>query len=256
MKRHLRSVALALFLVELLTPSVRATFYGEIPKGYQFVQKRGSGYGVYVPQSFQANKKPSLIFAFGRTRKDLALTREGLKDYATIWAEEAEKRGYVVVVPYWEPVLIEGGQHTERFYLDILEEMKLIYDIHPGKIVLAGFGLGAVEAFSLAAFYPDQFNAVVAIASSPLRDRVMSALMSKRLPGGAPPKNLPPILLIHGEEDGEVPASWLQEDKAFLERNGLKVELREIPSMEHGHDPKINSIILDWFEKINTTYRS
>ena len=228
-----------------------ATFYGEITRGYQYVEKRGSGYGVYVPASFDPNKRNTLVFAFGRSQKDLALSKDQLGEYAGLWADEAERRGVVVVVPYWEPIIIEEGQHTEEFYLDILEEVMRIYNIDPHKVLIAGFGLGSAAAFSLAALYPDKFNGVVTIAFSPLRELVTRDLMAVRLVGGIPPRKLPPILMVCGENDGEVPLPWVQEDKVALESKGNRVELKIIPQMGHTHAPQINGLILDWFESVN-----
>ncbi len=250
MKKLLLSTLTIFFLVGLRSTTAQATFYGPIPKGYQYVEKKGSGYGVYVPSNFDPNKRPALIFAFGRTQDDLALTREQLKDYAELWVEEAEKRGYVVVIPYWQPVVVESGQHTEKFYLEILQETKMMYNIHPRKVLVVGFGLGAVEAFSLAAYYPDEFNAVVTIGRSPLHDSVRDNLLKERLMGGLPPGKLPPVLLVHGENDGAHSASWLEEDKVFLQERGAQVELKSIPGVGYEHNPQVNSVILDWFDSL------
>ena len=243
-------IILLLLFINLPYHPARATFYGKATAGFQYVPKLGSGYGVYVPRSFDPTKKNTLIFIFGRTLNDLALTKEQLKDYAELWVEESEKRGAVVVVPYWQPVVVEGHQHTEKFFLEVLTEAKSMYNISPKKVLLVGFGLGTVQAFSLAAFHPGEFSAVATIAGSPLRDTVTRNLMMERLIGGLPPGKLPPVLLVHGEMDTVIPMSWLQEDKTFLEAKGSKVQLKSIQGMAHNHDPRATSIILDWFETI------
>ncbi len=245
----MRNIALFfLFMVSVFNyPLQAATFFGEVQHGYQFVEKGNSGYGVYVPESFDPSQRSGLIFAFGRTQNDMMLTRERLKEYADLWVEEAEKRGYVVVVPYWEPVVVESGQHTEKYYLEILEEAKLMYNVNPNEIILVGYGLGTAEAFRMAAFYPDQFSAIATIAGSPVRDRITGALMADRLIGGLPPGSLPPALLVYGEKGG-IPEAWLREDKAFLESKGNRVELKPIPQMGIEQHPAATAAILDWFE--------
>ncbi len=221
-------------------------FFGEVQHGYQFVEKGGSGYGVYVPESFDPSRRSGLIFAFGRTQNDMMLTRERLKEYADLWVSEAEKRGYVVIVPYWEPVVVESGHHTEKYFLEILEEAKLMYNINPREILLVGYGLGTVQAFMMAAFYSDQFSAIATIAGSPVRERITGALMADRLVRGLPPGRLPPVLLVYGE-NGSIPPAWLEEDKAFLEAKRNKVELKAIPQMGNEQHPAASAVILDWF---------
>ena len=253
MKKFARTIFCMFSLLIFPWTMARAsTFYGTIEKGYQYVEKKGSGYGVYVPHSFNPNKKSALIFAFARSRNDLALNQEQLRDYAAFWAEEAEKRGYIVAIPYWQPIFIESNQHTEQFFLDVLDEVKLTYNIDPKKILLVGSGLGGVQAFVMAAFYPDRFHAVAAIGRTPLHDPVADPLMSARLRGGLPPKNLPPVLLVHGDNDAEVALSGLEEDKAFLEKGGAQVEIKIVPDMTHEYDPSANSLVLDWFDSLSS----
>ena len=239
---------LGLFLGLLIQPAEAATFYGEIKKGYQLVERKQSGYAVYVPFSFDSDKQAPLIFVFGRSQKDLALTREQLTTYLQQWAEEAEKRGMVVVAPYWEPVIVESGKHTEKFFLEILEEAKMMYNAQ--QVLVAGFGLGTVMAFSMAAYYPNQFAAVATIAGSPLRDKATRNMMLERLISGLPPKKLPPVLLIHGEDDGVIPLAWVEEDKAFLEEKGNRLDLQLVPHMGHEQPVETPTLILDWFETV------
>lgn len=243
-------MAVVALLISRPTPSYAPTFIGSVPTGYQFVEKGGSGYGVYVPSSFDASNDPVLIFAFGRSPRDLQLSKEELKDYADLWVEEAEARGYVVVVPFWQPVLIENNQHADKYYIEMLHEVKAIYNVSTEKVLLTGFGLGAKQAFSLAALFPKEFGAVVTIGSGPFGDRVMDYHISETLLHGLPPRELPPVLLVHGDNDGDLTPTWLEEQKSFLEQGGAQVTLKEIGGMADEHDPKANPVILDWFEEL------
>jgi predicted esterase len=72
--------------------------------------------------------------------------------------------------------------------------------------------------------------------------------MADRLVGGLPPGRLPPVLLVYGE-NGSFPPAWVQEDKAFLEKKGNQVEMKEIPGMADEHDSSANAAILQWFEE-------
>lgn len=228
-----------------------ATFYGKITRGYQFVKFKASGYGIYVSESFISDRQENiLIFAFGRTQNDLTLTKDQLEDYAAVWFDEAEKRGAVVVAPYWDASVVESGHHTEEFFLEILREVKLTYNIRTERVLLAGFALGAPYAFMLAAFYPNQFGAAASIAESPVREEVTSALMAERLTRGLPPGRLPPVLLVYGENTNL--RHWLEEDRAFLEKRGNRVKIIAVPGMGYEQSPEAASEILDWFEEVTS----
>lgn len=240
-------VAVIVLLIGWPASSYAPTFFGEVPTGYQFVEKGKIGYGVYVPSSYDPNEEPVLIFAFGRNPKDLQLSREELQSYADLWVEEAETRGYVVVIPFWQPVLVENNQHADKYYIEMLREVKMMYNSK--KVLGAGFGLGAVQALSLAVLYPDEFTAVVTIARGPLGDPVMDAHVSEML-RGRQSRELPPLLMVHGENDGVTPVAWAEEQKNQLEQAGVRVTLKTIPGMADEHDPKANPVILDWFEQL------
>ena len=221
-----------------------ATIYGDLVTGYQWIKKGSGGYGIYVPKSFDPNKEAILIFSFGRTEDDRELSREEIGAYTKIWTDEAEKRGAVVVCPYWQPVVISGHQNGEEYYLEILDEVTGMYDINPKNILLVGFGFGGVQAYSMGALYPERFHSITTIASSPLRDRIMKSVLSMR----QWQKFRGHLLLVQGENDGTVPLTWVEEDKARLTQDGTQVELKLISNMVHEHDPKVNPIILDWFD--------
>ncbi len=224
-----------------------ATIYGNLVTGYQWIKKGNGGYGIYLPKSFDPNKEAVLIFSFGRSEDDRELSREKIGAYTKIWADEAEKRGAVVVCPYWQPVVISGHQNGEEYYLEILDEVTSMYDINPKKILLVGFGLGGIQAYFMGALYPERFHSIATIASSPLRDRVMKSILSRR----QWQKFRGHLLLVQGENDGAVPLKWVEEDKAQLAQDGTQVELKLISNMVHEHDPKVNPVILNWFDGLN-----
>ncbi len=241
-------IGILMFIVSALctgfAKTSEATLYGDLVTGYQWIKKGSGGYGIYVPKSFDPNKESVLIFSFGRNDDDRELSREQIETYTNIWADEAEKRGVIVVCPYWQPVVISGHQNGEEYYLEILDEVTSMYDISPKKILLVGFGFGGVQAYSIGALYPEQFHSIATIASSPLRDRVMQSVLANR----KWQKFKGHLLLVQGENDGAVPLKWVEEDKAQLAQDGTQVELKLISNMVHEHDPKVNPIILDWFD--------
>ena len=238
----------AVIISQVFLPNpVRAYFYGTTKTGFEWVAKGSGGYGIYIPKSFNPEGNTTLIFSFGRSDVDSELSPDQIQSYLNLWAEEAEKRGCIIVAPYWQPVVVDSHYRAEKYFLEILDEVRGKYDISPDHTLLSGFGLGGIQAYSLGVFYPDHFKAMALIAASPLRDAIMNGLLSERQWR----KFKTPILLVHGENDGVIPMTWVQEDKNLLTEHGAQVKLEVIPDMAHEHDPKVNSVILDWFESLS-----
>lgn len=105
----------------------------------------------------------------------------------------------------------------------------------------------------MAAYHPREFSAIATIAGAPMRELVTRNMMAARVMGGLPPGKLPPVLLVMGENDGEVPLSWVEEDKASLESKGHRVDLKLIPGMAHEHDPRAVETVLEWLDSREQT---
>ena len=113
-------------------------------------------YKVVLPKDYDEAKTYPAVLAFppGSQTMDMVLTT-----LERNWHPEAEKRGYIVIVPAAPrgELFIEGGS---RVFPQFIEEMLKIYKIKDGKFHIAGMSNGGLSAFHLAASYPQYFWSV------------------------------------------------------------------------------------------------
>jgi dienelactone hydrolase len=107
--------------------------------------------------------------------------------------------------------------------------------VDPSRIGLLGFSLGAYLALSVASLEP-RVKAVVEFF------------------GGVPPElhgfvRMPPVLILHGEQDRVVPVSEATELQKLLERAGTPYEMKLYPDAGHGFNG------LQWLDAGQRTVR-
>lgn len=244
----LRRIFGLLLCVFVLMPHQRlqATFYGSVPTGYQWIQIGNFGYGLYVPKTFDPEKEIVIIFAIGRTDIDGQLTPHQVEGYVREWVPEAEKRGYIVISPFWQPVVVGAHEFAEQYYLGILDHAERTYSFRPDRTLLVGYGLGSAEAYFLGVLNQDRFDAIAAIAGSPHRDPIISSVVDKRQWR----KFKRPVLLTYGEQayEAEVMA---EEDHAWLVSQGIDASIKAVPEMEYAQTSDACAVVLDWFDELS-----
>src|SRR5215471_15040621 len=110
-------------------------------------------YKLILPKDYDVSKAYPAILAFppGSQTMDMVLTTTERN-----WRPEAEKRGYIVVVPAaprGQLFFEEGARVFPAFIEQILKE----YKIQDGKLHIAGMSNGGLSAFHIAAAYPQYF---------------------------------------------------------------------------------------------------
>jgi len=110
-------------------------------------------YKLILPKDYDAAKAYPAVLAFppGSQGMDMVMTTVQRN-----WAAEAEKRGYIVVVP-----AAPGGQlffeAGSRVFPGFIEQNLKEYKIQDGKFHIAGMSNGGISAFHVAASYPQYF---------------------------------------------------------------------------------------------------
>lgn len=116
-------------------------------------------YKLVLPKDYDAEKSYPAILAFppGPQTADMVLTT-----LERNWRPEAERRGYIVIVPaaprgqlFYE----EGSKVFPEFLDRLLSEHK----IRDGKFHVAGMSNGGISAFHIAAEYPKYFLSVTGL---------------------------------------------------------------------------------------------
>jgi len=110
-------------------------------------------YKVILPKDYDAVKAYPAVLAFppGSQGMDMVMTTVQRN-----WAAEAEKRGYIVVVPAAPggQLFFEGGS---RVFPGFLEQILKEYKIQDAKFHIAGMSNGGISAFQIATSYPQYF---------------------------------------------------------------------------------------------------
>ena len=115
-------------------------------------------YKVVLPPNYDAGKAYPGILGFGggpqtMNTVDSVITRN--------FKDEAEKRGYIVVVPAAPngQLFFEGG---ERIFPEFLKQILADYKIEGNKFHIAGVSNGGISAFHVASLNPQYFVSITA----------------------------------------------------------------------------------------------
>jgi predicted peptidase len=113
-------------------------------------------YKVVLPKDYDAAKEYPAVLAFppGGQGADMVLTT-----LMRNWLPEAERRGYIVLIPAAPngQLFFEGGA---RVFPEFLDKMLAEYKIRDHKFHIAGMSNGGISAFYIAANYPQYFLSV------------------------------------------------------------------------------------------------
>jgi poly(3-hydroxybutyrate) depolymerase len=115
-------------------------------------------YKVVLPDHYDPAKTYPAVLGFGGGPQTMN-TVDGV--IARNFREQAERRGYLVIVPAApdDKLFFEGG---ERIFPEFLKQLLSEYKIENGKFHIAGVSNGGISAFHVASLYPDYFVSITA----------------------------------------------------------------------------------------------
>ena len=113
-------------------------------------------YKVVLPKDYDAEKSYPGILAFPPGPQTMDMVQTTL---VRNWSAEAQKRGYIVVIPAAPSggLFFEGGS---RVFPEFLDQLLRDYKIRDNKFHIAGMSNGGISAFYIAASYPKYFWSV------------------------------------------------------------------------------------------------
>jgi poly(3-hydroxybutyrate) depolymerase len=113
-------------------------------------------YKVVLPSHYDAAKAYPAVLAFGGGPQTMNIVDGAIERN---WRNEAERRGYIVVIPAAPDgqLFFEGG---DRIFPEFLTKILADYRIADGKFHIAGQSNGGISAFHVAASYPQYFWSV------------------------------------------------------------------------------------------------
>jgi poly(3-hydroxybutyrate) depolymerase len=115
-------------------------------------------YKIVLPKNYDASKTYPAVLGFGGGPQTMNVVDNVI---ARNFRDEAEKRGYIVVVPAApnEELFFEGG---ERIFPEFLKQILADYKIRDNKFHIAGPSNGGISAFHVASLNPDYFLSITA----------------------------------------------------------------------------------------------
>ncbi len=195
-------------------------------------------YKVVLPKNYDAGKAYPGVLGFGGGPQTMNVV-DGVIDRN--FRDEAEKRGYIVVVPAApnDDLFFEGG---ERIFPDFLKQILSDYKIEGNKFHIAGPSNGGISAFYVAALNPDYFLSVTAFPGylweeTPARVQALSKMC---------------LNMFVGENDPYQWHSLMQKQTAEFRAKGMTAQY----TVEKGQPHRLDTLagphagrLFDLFEK-------
>src|SRR5215469_4665094 len=158
-------------------------------------------YKVVLPKNYDPSKSYPAVLGFGGGPQtmnvvDSVITRN--------FRQEAEKRGYIVVVPAApdDDLFFEGG---ERIFPEFLKQILAEYKIRDNKFHIAGPSNGGISAFHVASLNPDYFLSITAFPGylweeTPAHIQVISKMCISMFVGELDPMGWQPLMQKQASE--------------------------------------------------------
>lgn len=130
------------------------------------------------------------------------------------------------------PMLAAGARAAADVLGSFLAERLAADGLASGRLVLLGFSQGAMMALQVGLRMDPAPAAILAYSGMLLDAESLASALA-----GRQPDSLPRVLLVHGEEDGIVPAAASRAAAAQLKALGVPVQALFRPGLGHGIDP-------------------
>ena len=152
-------------------------------------------YRIVLPKNYDASKPYPGVLGFGGGPQTMNVVENVI---ARNFRDEAEKRGYIVVVPAApnDQLFFEGG---ERIFPEFLKQILADYKIRDNKLHIAGPSNGGISAFHVASLNPDYFLSITAFPGylweeSPAHIQAISKLCINMFVGELDPMGWQPLM--------------------------------------------------------------
>lgn len=209
--------------------------------GYGFYEAGGESYYLHVPEG--AECMPLLLFGHGGNSGGEVIQGQWADFMRTGLIEEAERRGYAVLVPFLEDV---EGRQDHSWSLELVPDMEAMiagaaasHDIDTSRVIFAGTSAGGHMACYWGLYEP---RGVTTVA-------VLSAGLGGYFdyPEDEPDPKLP-FIVIHDPDDQVVPYSYSETLVSELEAHGHEYTWygdADLGDNGHGWTPEATGQLLD-----------
>ena len=131
---------------------------------------------------------------------------------------------------------------SRKLLLELIDEIVLKYNVDKNKIVTAGFSQGAGIALSLALTEPEKILAAGCF-SGHFMEEIKPLIKKKKILKSRE------VFISHGTEDSMLPLRYMEENKAILEKLGIKVKL-SIDKIGHSISNRQLNEFVEWITSL------
>jgi len=195
-----------------------ASANGEVVDKSSVFAKMKVEYQVVLPQNYDPARAYPGVLAFVGGRQSLEMVR---REVDRTWKPEAERRGYIVVMPAAPDgqLFFQGGG---RVFPEFLQQILKDYKIEGGKFHIAGHSNGGISAFHVAARHPEYFRTITGFPGYLPEDNNANMDRIK-----------PMCIFLHvGQRDSGWETEMRVQTEQFQKR-GLRVRFQIEPNQDH-----------------------
>ena len=135
--------------------------------------------------------------------------------------------------------ILEQSFNAEKKLSQFIEEVKNQFSLDNNKICLSGFSQGCMMSINLGLTFDQEFACIVGFSGKIINQENLK--LRKKISTKT--------ILIHGDSDQVVSASYMLEAKDFLIRNNVEVETHLIKNCDHHIPVEASSIALNYILK-------
>ena len=135
--------------------------------------------------------------------------------------------------------ILEESLKAEKILNKFINEVKNKFNLENSKICLSGFSQGCMMSINLGITSDKKYNCIIGFSGKIINIKDLEARK----------KSSTNTLLIHGDMDQVVPASYMLEAKDFFIRNNIDIETHLIKNCDHNIPMESSSIALNYIQK-------
>ena len=135
--------------------------------------------------------------------------------------------------------ILEESLKAEKILNEFINEVKNKFNLENSKICLSGFSQGCMMSINLGITSVKKYNCIIGFSGKIINTKDLETRK----------KSSTNTLLIHGDMDQVVPASYMLEAKDFFIRNNIDIETHLIKNCDHHIPIESSSIALNYIQK-------
>ena len=135
--------------------------------------------------------------------------------------------------------ILEQSLKAEKILNEFINEIKEKFNLENSKICLSGFSQGCMMSINLGITSDKEYNCIVGFSGKIINIKDLETRKKSSIN----------TLLIHGDMDQVVPASYMLEAKDFFIRNNIDIETHLIKNCDHHIPIESSSIALNYIQK-------